>query len=205
MKNTYKIVLVLLSILLVGSILIGTSYSLWMSTNIQEGNNIVNTGCFRIIFTDTGFDGTGNINLTTQNNYPISDTLGKSLTPYKFKIENKCDVASKYSINLDTLSTSTMDPNHLKVYFYDINTIPSPDTEVPNYTNDITTSINGAISSMNLLTDGYLAPKDNAGSSATYLLRVWIDEEATTTSSNVMGKIWRGKVVVNSEATSTRS
>ena len=207
MKLGYKIALLSITILLVGSILLGTSYSLWVTSVSQTGTNQVNVGCFRVTFTDTGFGDAQNINLTSENNYPISDTTGKTLTPYKFTIVNECSVASKYKINLETLSAAAtgMNTDFLKVYFYDSSSVPAASYNVPNYVSDTTPSLVGATSAMNLVANGYLAPSGTTGSTKTYLLRVWIDNNATTTSTNVMGKRWQGKISVISEATNTAS
>ena len=48
MRKAYKIILMVISILLIGSIIIGTSYSIWVKTAIQKEQNIVNSSCFDI-------------------------------------------------------------------------------------------------------------------------------------------------------------
>jgi hypothetical protein len=50
------------------------------------------------------------------------------------------------------------------------------------------------------LTKGYLA----AGESVTYSLRVWIDYDVTVDTPNIQGKVWNGRILVNSEATFTK-
>ena len=66
MRKSYKIILMVISILLIGSIIIGTSYSIWVKTAIQKEQNIVNSSCFDIEFTESS-----SINLA--NAIPISD------------------------------------------------------------------------------------------------------------------------------------
>ena len=51
MRKSYKIILIVISILLIGSIIIGTSYSMWVKTAVQKEKNIVNSSCFDIEFT----------------------------------------------------------------------------------------------------------------------------------------------------------
>ena len=65
MKITYKILLLVISLLLVITITIGTSYSLWKKVEIQQEQNIVESSCFSIEFSEST-----NINL--KNAMPIS-------------------------------------------------------------------------------------------------------------------------------------
>ncbi|MBR1416682.1 MAG: hypothetical protein IJ572_02570 [Bacilli bacterium] len=192
MRKRYKVMLLSITILLVASLLLGTSYSLWTTTNHQVGVNTVNVGCFKITYTDTGFDDSGDIIL--DNDYPISDTKGMSRTPYKFNIKNECSIAANYTVNLETLSVSNMNADYLKVQFND--------SETPViYTTGLETGTIALTSESVLakkLTTGYLAD----GEDVTYTLRLWIDDSATTTSG-VMNTTWKGKVVVISEATKT--
>ena len=118
MNKKYKIALLSISVLLFGSIFLGTSYSLWQSTNVQEGTNEVKVGCFRITYTNLasyGGETAGDINLV--NTYPLSDENGASLTPYMFNIKNECSIASDYIINLETLNTSNFNTDYLRVKF----------------------------------------------------------------------------------------
>ena len=107
MRKLYKIILMVISILLIGSIIIGTSYSMWVKTAVQKEQNIVNSSCFDIEFTESS-----NINLT--NAMPISDEAGLKKKPYTFTLKNTCNMNSKVSIALDVLSTSTMSSSAIK-------------------------------------------------------------------------------------------
>ena len=99
MRKAYKIILMVISILLIGSIIIGTSYSMWVKTAVQKEENVLNSSCFSIEFTESS-----NINLT--NAMPISDEAGLKKKPYTFTLKNTCNMNSKVTIALDVLSTS---------------------------------------------------------------------------------------------------
>ena len=197
MKKRYTISLILITLLLIGSLFIGTSYSLWHKTSAQNGFNQIEVGCFRITFTDSGFTGAGDINLT--NAYPIPESKGKLTTPYKFKIENTCNIASNYTVNLETLTTSTFNNAYLRVLINDAESsvIYSSGLEaaIPQLSES---SVAKKIGS------GYLEPTGSEGSSVEYTIRLWIDYDATESTSNVMGKEWRGKISVYNQATDTK-
>ena len=46
MSKKFKVMLVSITLLLVSSIFLGTSYSLWKTSYTQVGTNEVNIGCF---------------------------------------------------------------------------------------------------------------------------------------------------------------
>ena len=196
MAKKYKVMLIAITIVLIGSIFLGTSYSLWQTSKTQEGVNEISVGCFNITYTNLdsyGGNEAGDINLV--NAYPISDEAGSALTPYVFKIKNTCTIAANYAINLETLNTSNFNTDYLKVKFNEA----SNNSSTPTLYKDITATdvLLSNSTSAKQLTTGYLA----ANEEITYALRAWIDINATTTTTNVMGKTWNGKVVVSSEAT----
>ena len=194
MRTRYKVMLIALAILLVGSILLGTSYSLWTTTKTQKGANVVNVGCFKVTFIDTGFTNAGDINLAKA--YPISEAKGRELQPYKFSIKNECSVAANYAVNLETLNETDMDTNYLRVLFNDAENSVIYETGLT----DGTISLTDEAKEAKVLVSGYLAD----GQEIVYNLRLWIDSSATTSTPNVMGTTYRGKVAVVSEATQTR-
>ena len=195
MSRKFKILLITITILLVGSILLGTSYSLWNESYVQEEANEVNVGCFTITFTNvTSYGGTEAGDLSLSNAYPITEASGSSKTPYMFKLHNNCTVPSKYTINLETLSSSTFNVDYLRVKFNKVNT-NTTSSLYKDLTNG-TIVLTGQSSTAKELITGSLRPDQEV----TYELRVWIDIDATTDTPNVMGKTWNGKVVVSSEA-----
>ena len=190
MQKKISIVSLLISILLIITIFIGTSYSLWTTSVQQESTNTVDVGCFRIEFSDEGIVGAGNISIDKA--YPIQDDVGKTLVPYKFNISNTCSTASSYNVILETLNTSTMDESKLKVYLND--------NSIKHYVNNVSEELSDDAKNGMNLTRGYLS----AGESITYSLRAWIDYDVTVDTPNIQGKVWNGRIVVNSEATFTK-
>ncbi len=187
MNKKISVLSLLIAIMLIITITIGTSYSLWTTSVNQVSVNTIDVGCFKITFNDRNISGSGDINLT--NAYPMKNEAGQVLVPYKFNIENQCSVAASYNVNLETLTTSTMDESKLNVYFND-SVIKS---YVPNVINGLS---DDAKNGMNLIR-GYLP----AGENITYSLRVWIDYDVTVDTPNIQGKTWNGRIAVNSEAT----
>ena len=190
MDKKISIVTLLISILTIVTITIGTSYSLWTTSVQQESTNTIDVGCFKVTFTDTGFEGAGNISLS--NAYPMTDTAGKLLQPYKFSVANTCSVAASYSINLETLLDSTMDETKLNVYFDDKDVKPYVSSDFSELAEDVKNSMK--------LFQGYLG----AGDSVTYNLRIWINYDVDVNTPNIQGATWNGRVVLNSEATFTK-
>ena len=200
MNKKYVIALLSISVLLVASILLGTSYALWQQTSVQEGTNEVKIGCFRVTYTSLesyGGQEAGDINLV--NAYPISDEAGASLTPYMFTIKNECNIAADYTINLETLNTSNFNTDYLRIKFNDVNNVTNNDSILYASLDNGTSILPDEASLAKFLTSGHLEQNE----SATFSLRVWVDKNATVTTTNVMGKTWNGKITVLSEAAAT--
>ena len=194
MRSGYKITLGVLTIMILVTITIGTSYSYYSIAGEQTDPNKLATTCFNISYTE----GTSSINLPAT--YPMSEASANSLSPYTFTITNTCSTGASinYVVTLNTLTASMPSlPLNLLRYRLD-QTAPSAVTGTSNVlssasTYDLNTSVKseqGINTSYNLAT-GSLAP----GESATYNLRLWIDESATT---DVIGQTFTGRVLVYS-------
>ena len=197
MKMKYKISLVLICLLLIGSIFLGTSYSIWQHSNIQEGTNEVKVGCFTITYTNLasyGGEAAGDIHLV--NTYPISDEAGASLTPYMFSIKNECSIASDYVINLETLNTSNYNLDYLRLKFNDVNNVTNNTSSKYTQLEEGNIVLTEESNAARILARGHIEQNEEK----TYSLRVWVDKDATVSTPNVMGKTWNGKVVVYAEA-----
>jgi hypothetical protein len=181
MKNNKVVILIVVGVLFAVSLIVGVSYALWTINHTQTTANALASGCFETTFTDAD-----NINLTNQ--FPISDTKGLTLKPYTFTIKNTCTIASAYNINLETLKDTTASGQFIKV------SLNAGTPALLNSFSTTTSTITDALGSNTLHTD-YLA----AGDSATYTLRLWITEEATT--NDMANKIFDSKIVIVSSAT----
>ena len=185
MRKAYKIILMVISILLIGSIIIGTSYSMWVKTAVQKEENIVNSSCFSIEFTESS-----NINLT--NAMPISDEAGLKKKPYTFTLKNTCNMNSKVTIALDVLSTSTMSSSAIKTSLTKGNKSGTP-TLLTSLDKKAEVDISGAKEAYILGTDIIGANK-----SKSYSLYLWMDESVTVAEAS---KSFSSKVVIVNTAT----
>ena len=99
MRLRYKLGLSLVVICLAICLMTYQSYALWV-VNLKGEENIVETGCFSISFTELS----SSISLSIT--YPMSDERALTQTPYSFKIKNTCSIASSYLVTLNTLTTN---------------------------------------------------------------------------------------------------
>lgn len=184
MKITYKILLLVISLLLVITITIGTSYSLWKKVEVQKEQNIVESACFSIEFSESS-----NINL--KNAMPISDASGLKKTPYTFTIKNTCNADSKTKISLNVLNSSTMDSSIIK--------FSMKYGSLANSTPVLLNTFNKGESSTNVK-ESYIVKEDiiRANSEKTYSIYLWMDESA---GNEYMNKVFNAKVSLISIAT----
>ena len=185
MRKSYKIILMVISILLIGSIIIGTSYSMWVKTAVQKEENVLNSSCFSIEFTESS-----NINLT--NAMPISDEAGLKKKPYTFTLKNTCNMNSKVTIALDVLSTSTMSSSAIKTSLTKGGLGGTP-TLLTSLDKKAEVDISGAKEAYILGTDIIGANK-----SKSYSLYLWMDEAVTVAEAS---KSFSSKVVIVNTAT----
>ena len=179
-KNTLTIKLLLFSLVTLVA-LGGASYGLFVTKRAQTGTDTITSGCFSTSFTD------GNsINLA--NAIPTSNANGLSSTPYTFTVTNTCTVKAAYTVQLSTLANSFSN-SKVKV---------SVDGQTAKLLTGYTTTTNNIESGYDysyILATGTLA--QNA--SATFNIRIWLDE--ATTYEEVSGSSWQGQIKVVSVAT----
>lgn len=196
MRNGYKMTLGILTIMILITITIGTSYSYYSISDEQTTSNELITACFDISYDDQ--DGSNAISLNSDGAYayPMSEitALGK-LTPYTFTIKNNCTSANNNGINyVVTLNTLTTTPSTLTNYIrYKLNTSTIEGTSALLTTSpyDLNTNVKLSedIDTSYSLASGNIA----AGESITYSLYLWIDENA---GNDIMGTNFTGKVLV---------
>ncbi len=206
MKNSYKITLGILAVLIMITIAIGTSYSFFLVEGGQEQDNSIIATCFDIEFTSGG----SNINLA--NTYPMEDAKGQALSPYTFTIKNTCTTANspatgiKYDISLNTLTTDseTSDLPASKIKYELKQTTPSStnlgSAVVSTKPDNLATLNPSAKTDYNIqnsysITSGTLAPQ----ASNTYELRLWIPSDACegeACETEVMSKVFKSKILV---------
>ena len=185
-KENKKAILIL--ILLLMMICVGISYAYWQLTSQQEEANLVNTGCFEIVFTEQN-------DIQLEKAYPMKDTEAASLTPYTFTIENKCDSPASYQINLETMSqssgTKTLPDKYLKAGLIEVD---STNTSTHNLTGEyeVEKTIENAVKAYKLDT-GIIQGKEKK----TFELRLWLDYD-TPAIDEVMNATYNGKISITS-------
>ena len=160
---------------------IGLSYSMWNMSISQDTNNVIATtnDCFDIAITSQ------ENSIKLENAYPISDTKGKTLTPFTFTIKNTCDMAASYSVSLESLKESTLSSQFLKVMVND------NDPKILN-TLDSTDTVNtGSIENRVLDTGTIFKNKTKE-----YSIRLWIDYDTTMEDLDNETKVLKSKIII---------
>ena len=184
-KYTLMTLLVLGVILLIG----GVSYAYWILTKEQTGENVVNSACLSMDIESESDD------ITLDKAYPILDSEGRKLKPYKFSVHNKCSDMATYQINLESLSkvleANRLNPNYIKVK---LNEVGQDGIEkVLGETSPTDTTIENTYEAHKLMS-GYL----EANETKNFELRIWMHEKVTVENADSMNKEFRSKVTVTS-------
>ena len=185
-----RIIILIVSLMAITGIIVGVSYAFFSVGGSQEQANTFTSGCLNISLTSNS----ASINLT--NTYPITDIEGLETTSYDFTIENTCNTATNYSINLESLNkqTNSLSADYLKVALSS-DTVDNVISKLSSNTS-VTPEIDGAYESYNLYT-GTLKGEE----SKTYHLKLWIDYDAT--KEQAANKVYQSKinVIANPETT----
>ena len=181
MKNKRKLIVTSISVIAICITFIGLSYAYWYVRNIQDSTSNATTGCFQVELTNQS----GEINLG--NAYPITDEEGLKLKTFSFTIHNTCNIFAHYYINVELLEGTTLISHYVatRVNNEEIKTLDSFNAAV--------TTIDNSVSSYTVA-EGYLGADDQED----YSISLWIDEDVTV-DDDIFGKIFKSKVVVNSE------
>ena len=181
MKNKKKLMITSISIIAISIAFIGLSYAYWYVRNIQDSTSNATTGCFQVELTNQS----GEISL--ENAYPITDEEGLKLKPFSFTIHNTCSIFAHYYVNVELLEGTTLNSHYVatRVNNEEIKTLDSFNTALTTITNSV---------SSYTVAEGYLGADDQED----YSISLWIDEDVTV-DDDIFGKIFKSKVVVNSE------
>lgn len=185
-KNGIRAMLAIVVIILV--MIIGTSFALWQITLRQNDKNIITTSCLKVNMIEDSES------ISLQNAYPTSDSDGKSLTPFTFTLENVCDAATSYVVNLETLAIDgkVLADNYVKVDLLSGTQEVFFDTLNGNYEN-LEKVISDSVVAYKVA-QGRLHNKDKI----TFNLRIWLDSN-TPLIDEVMNASWQGKITVTAE------
>ncbi len=185
MKNNKKFLIAGGILILIGGILLGTSYGFWKIDKIQKLSNNLTVDCLNLELSDV----TDAINLEKAR--PISDVQAKSLKPYEFKITNTCSSTISYSVNLEVMEIE----NQLKSEYVAVSFNNEP-KEILNTKQTVTPTYKGDDYTANeayFLTNGEI----KGGEEINYTIKLWIDENVTSIDS--MNKDFISKISISGE------
>lgn len=174
-----QLFITLISILGVTIISLGSAYAVFTSVSRSADYNVIKVGTLDIEF---GSDSNDTIDLTGQ--YPMSDTEGLQLKPYKFTITNAGSLSTDYEVFIQDDQEMIADDNNCtqinKAYIrYKLGSAAAA-------------NLSSIASSNYRIASGTLA----ADRSVTYTLYVWI---RSGVPNDVLAKHYHGKIVVTGE------
>ena len=167
-----KVIMLVSSVVVVLIVLMTTSYALIFNKDRLANNENYTTGNLSIIL-ENDEEGFGNT-LTLNNAVPVSDSVGSSSTPYRFKITNNGNL--DYVFDLTLTKSGTINGSYVKVKM--------DDQEAVTLTNATTTLATGL--------------KLYAGESMIVNIRVWIDENIPNSE---IGKTMSATIATNGQGT----
>ena len=175
MKKIDKTLLIrIIVVFMAGLVTLGISYSVFTKTKTTVNQYAITVGNFSF---DIGSEANP-ISLTAA--YPMTDTVGKTTTPYTFTITNNSSVSVNYTMELYSDTTNTLPNNLVKVYLVQGSNVVGPKT-----LEDTTMLYQGSM---------------NGGASLSFSLRLWLHEDATT---DISGKTFKAKIKVNAVTSET--
>ena len=178
MKKKISILIISLIIVLAS---LGLSYAYWKITLMGDKGNNVTSGCFNIEMINQKDE------ITLGSTFPITDAEGLKLKPFSFTLKNTCTIFAHYYVNMEMLEGTTLNSRFVAVRVNNeaINTLDT--YKVANTT--ISTSMESRT-----IAEGYLGADEEVD----YTVSFWMDED-TTIDDDVMNKVFKSKIVINSE------
>lgn len=165
-----KIMVLIISIIILITIVISSSYALYYNSYKAEETNTYQTGSLEINY-DKG------TSLTLSNNVPLSDVEGLDTTPYVITIKNTGNLTYKFNVLLMASSSDNLiDPSYIKLKVND-----QPIKKLSDFTDSI------------ILSDAVLA----SGEELEINVRVWLEEFTPNTE---IGKKFTAKLATDGQA-----
>lgn len=186
MDKKIKLSVIAILIITVVTLIVGATYAYWSISKNQETTNVITSSCFDISLSNEQ----NAINL--EHAIPITDVEGILLTPFTFTIENTCEIASSYALNLEMLENTTLNSEFVDLKLNTRTIQKLSDYEIGEKTQSTSTEARK-------LETGILNP----GESKDYELRLWLDKDVTL-EDDVVNKTLNAKVTVTA-VTSTPS
>ena len=174
-----------ISIFIIGLVIVLTSISLsyayWKTTIMGDKGNNVTSGCFNVEMINQKDE------ITLGSTFPITDAEGLKLKPFSFTLKNTCTIFAHYYVNMEMLEGTTLNSKWVatKVNSDAITTLDKYKTA--------TTTMTGSTEARTIA-EGYLGADEEVD----YTVSFWMDEDATI-DDDVMNKVFKSKIVINSE------
>ena len=180
MKKKSKVSLLIIGLIIVFAS-VGLSYAYWQMTLMGDKGNNVTSGCFNIEMINQKDE------ITLGSTFPITDEEGLKLKPFSFTLKNTCTIFAHYYVNMEMLEGTTLNSKFVavRVNNEEINTLDTYKVA--------STTINTSTESRTIA-EGYLGADEEVD----YTVSFWMDEDATI-NDDVMNKLFKSKIVINSE------
>lgn len=165
-----KITILIISIIILITVVISSSYALYYNSYKAEETNTYETGSLKVSYEN------GNV-LILSNNVPLSDPEGVATDPYIVTIVNKGNLAYKFNVLLMSSSgDNIIDPNYIRLKVND---------KLITNLSDLSDSV--------ILKDVILKPEE----SLEINLRVWLEE---FTPNSEIGKTFTAKLATDGQS-----
>lgn len=187
MKNKNKeLILIVLGMILIISITIGITYSIFNYTKEGLKENTITTGTIEFLYTEVDKQGAG---ISIENAYPMSDSLGKTQTAsnevFNFKVTSELvgEIDIPYEITARKKNTSTLDEDAVRIYLTEVIGDKEKELLLDNYGN-LTQSSKVAenIAVEKTIYEG-LVPTGSTNYEKNFRLRMWIDDSIKFTQN----------------------
>ena len=206
MKTKYKICLLAIVTLLIINSSLAASYSLWIISKPQTGDNLISSGCFEVAYNDKDANNEST-SVSLLNTYPISDDKGAAQKPYRVTLTNTCSIDADYKLIISELQDNTLDKDYVRYKLTNSDETtwgPSAFGNLTEYTmessikNDIQNDNGVQIKNSYLLATGGLKPQETI----TYEFRMWVQE---STANSEMNKQFDALISMDAWATNIQS
>ena len=206
MKTKYQISLFVIITLLIINSSLAASYSLWIVSKPQTGENLISSGCFEVAYNDKDANNEST-SVGLLNTYPISDEKGVVQKPYRVTLTNTCSIDADYKLVISELQGNTLDKNYVRYKLSNSEETswgPSAFGDLPEYVmesstkSDIENESGRTIKNSYLLATGGLKPQETI----TYEFRMWVQE---STANSEMNKQFDALISMDAWATNIQS
>ena len=184
MKNRYRYSLIIITILLLITTSIGSSYSLWTVTQAFEPEEVlVGFSCFELDTTNS------TVTLQEYNMIPFSDEKGALTSPAVIRVTNNCNQAIPFQLLLATVNYKGNPINENYMRF----SLTGAKTITPTNLSGLSTIPNYTIPNQNVI-NTYVITTDNINPNETknYSFRTWIKDSNLNVTTLQDGTIVEG-------------